>query len=268
MKTKSFLYIINSVFAALLILTSISYITANNNLQTADNNSDTIHSLKDATDNKSIYKSPGGNYYEVTMEHSWDSGSEIALRGVSLDCSNDNFSGHDRKKAKTSIAEIGTDNYNSINELINTLQSDNEMINHNPPISHKESSNRVFEEKRNAKILNTFIYAIKREPDNDFHIIIGNVPDNHVYLNIENSGLPGGRSKSYRKLKAVRKKFEDKFGELCSTAYLKFNPPVPVLIEGSLFYDIDHRPGAVGPAGLKPATSWEIHPVTDVVFGD
>ena len=35
---------------------------------------------------------------------------------------------------------------------------------------------------------------------------------------------------------------------------------------GSLFYDISHSPGTVGPQGLRPGTAWEIHPVTSIVF--
>ena len=35
-----------------------------------------------------------------------------------------------------------------------------------------------------------------------------------------------------------------------------------VLFLPLLIYDIDHAPGVVGPSGMRPRTSWEIHPVT------
>ena len=267
MKTKSIFYYAFTSFASLLILYSVSYTDTKINVA-ATSDLDTVYDLKEINDSKVIYRSPSGINYEVTMDFSAEADSGMFSTDASMDCSNDFFRGTHRKKAKTSIADIGFDNYAGLNAFINTLPSDNAMINYNPPITKSVNSKRVFEEKRNARILNTFIYAIKRESDNDFHIILGNVPDDHKYLNIENSGLPGTRSTYYRKLKSVRKKFEEKFGELCSSAYRRFNPPIPVEVEGSLFYDIDHRPGIVGPAGLRPATSWEIHPVTDVEFGD
>jgi hypothetical protein len=37
-----------------------------------------------------------------------------------------------------------------------------------------------------------------------------------------------------------------------------------VTVEGSLFYDVDHAPGAVGPRDMKPTTAWEIHPITQI----
>ena len=48
--------------------------------------------------------------------------------------------------------------------------------------------------------------------------------------------------------------------------YDKYDPPIPVQIVGSLFFDVDHQPGEVGPVGMKPKTSWEIHPVSDIQF--
>lgn len=43
-----------------------------------------------------------------------------------------------------------------------------------------------------------------------------------------------------------------------------YEPPIPVLVTGPLVYDIEHRPGAVGPASVRPDTSWEIRPVESI----
>jgi hypothetical protein len=51
-----------------------------------------------------------------------------------------------------------------------------------------------------------------------------------------------------------------------SRGYKKFAPPIAVILEGSVFFDVDHPAGAVGPAGLKPSSAWEIHPLTDIIF--
>jgi hypothetical protein len=45
-----------------------------------------------------------------------------------------------------------------------------------------------------------------------------------------------------------------------SHGYKKFDPPIAVDLTGSVFFDVDHPAGAIGPAGLKPSSAWEIHP--------
>jgi hypothetical protein len=46
------------------------------------------------------------------------------------------------------------------------------------------------------------------------------------------------------------------------SGYRKYTFPIPVVVDGSLFFDVDHAAGVVGPAGMRPQTAWEIHPVT------
>ena len=49
--------------------------------------------------------------------------------------------------------------------------------------------------------------------------------------------------------------------------YVKFDPPIPVRVTGSLFWDIEHPPpNTVGPTDRRPKTAWEIHPVTKIEF--
>jgi hypothetical protein len=87
-------------------------------------------------------------------------------------------------------------------------------------------------------------------------------------MNIEISGLPAS-GPNRAPLKAARDAFKQFLGDNHITAgngYVKITPPIPVTITGSLFYDIDHAPGVVGPNGMRPSTAWEIHPVTELDF--
>ena len=45
--------------------------------------------------------------------------------------------------------------------------------------------------------------------------------------------------------------------------------PIPVRVEGSLFFDMTHATGTPpGPPTLRPnmPTIWEVHPITSIVF--
>ena len=91
-------------------------------------------------------------------------------------------------------------------------------------------------------------------------------------MNSEITGLPLGGPNRER-LRVPRQALKDFLGEwhltIGTSAYLRFEDPVPVRVTGSLFYDIDHLPGVVGsfkPPQRVPATAWEIHPITEIVF--
>jgi hypothetical protein len=68
------------------------------------------------------------------------------------------------------------------------------------------------------------------------------------------------------------KKARDDFKELLGNdtpegnSYDRYQEPIRVRITGCLFFDTSHHAGDVGPQGLKPRTTWEIHPVTRIVF--
>ena len=52
-------------------------------------------------------------------------------------------------------------------------------------------------------------------------------------------------------------------------AYDFYDPPIPVEIEGSLFFDMSHVTGGrPGPRDLRDdiPTIWEVHPITRIVF--
>jgi hypothetical protein len=181
----------------------------------------------------------------------------------------DNFHGTDRKAAKTSISNGPTETFADLAALFDSglLLPDKQMTKHHPPISKVATSNRVDEEQHNV-VVTAYLYASSKEPDNDFHCIFGAAPGQPAqFLNVEITGLPlSGAAKA--QLKTVRDKFKEFFGpdNLPGSGYSKFDPPIPVKIAGSIFFDIDHPAGVVGPTGLRPKTAWEIHPVTDIEF--
>lgn len=89
-------------------------------------------------------------------------------------------------------------------------------------------------------------------------------------MNVEVSGLPAANSPFLTMLSAARNEFKAFFtangNALPMSGYDKYDPPIPIKVTGSLFFDVDHVPPAVGPTGMKPLTAWEIHPVSDIQF--
>jgi hypothetical protein len=187
---------------------------------------------------------------------------------IAQPCSNNSFSGNDRKAAKTSVAQAPTEVFNTLPALVKTLSSDDYMRGYEPPISKAAGSQRVEEEERNVTVMAAYIFVIYREGDNDYHIIIGSNSDTSkaILMNVEVSGLPDHSSQNYEVINGIREKIVGKFGKICTTKKLFITNPVKISVSGSLFYDIDHKPGIVGYKNLKPKTAWEIHPVTDIVF--
>ena len=187
----------------------------------------------------------------------------------------DSFKGTARKAAKLSIASAQAENFSDLKDLIKSLAPENTMKNHNPPITTAATSNRVKEEKRNIRVP-VFLYAASREDDNDFHLILGRDPNKspEIYMTMELSGLPPSSAASFKKLKAVRdafkKFFDENFeGNLPGTSYDFYDPPIPVEVEGSLFFDMSHASGSrPGPKSLKSRMPviWEVHPISKMTF--
>lgn len=187
----------------------------------------------------------------------------------------DSFKGTSRKAAKLSIAKAKIEKFADLQDLIDSLAPHEDMVDHDPPIGKDAKSDRVQEEKRNISV-KAFIYAASREDDNDFHLIIGRDPEltPEVYMTMELSGLPPASQDSHKKLKAARDAFKkfwnDNFdGALPGMTYDFPDPPVPVRIDGSLFFDITHAKGTrPGPKSLKSRMPviWEVHPISKMVF--
>ncbi len=180
----------------------------------------------------------------------------------------DNFHGTDRRDAKTSpVDDSQPQTFADIESLLasSLLVPDDQMLNHQPPITKAPDDPRTDEEQHAVEVT-AYLYASAKESDNDFHCILGAAPDHApAFLNAEVSGLPEGASR--QSLMAVRDAFKSFFGDsLPGTGYSHFDPPIQVHIKGSIFYDIDHKPGTVGPEGQRPTTAWEIHPITSIDF--
>ena len=84
----------------------------------------------------------------------------------------DDFRGTARKAAKLSVVNAKIENFDDLEDLLGTLPTKRKMTKHQPPIETDAQSERVEEEKRNARV-RTFLYAASREDDNDFHLIVG-----------------------------------------------------------------------------------------------
>jgi hypothetical protein len=89
-------------------------------------------------------------------------------------------------------------------------------------------------------------------------------------MTMEVSGLPPQGAPAFNQLFSARTAFNNFFGSnLPGSAYDFYDPPIPVIIEGSLFFDITHARGTPpGPRSLRPnmPVIWEVHPVTSIAF--
>lgn len=183
----------------------------------------------------------------------------------------DAFRGTARKAAKISIAEAEVESFDDLRALIGTLPAEAGMVNHRPEISKEATSGRVDEENRNLRV-KAFLYAASRENDNDYHLIVGRDPDLEpsLYMTMELSGLPPNSSEHFDRLKEARDAYKEFFTtELPGASYDFYDPPIPVEIEGSLFFDINHATGSrPGPRSLRRdmPVIWEIHPISEMVF--
>jgi hypothetical protein len=179
------------------------------------------------------------------------------------------YNGNDREASKTIISLAVTTSYADLASLVTTLPDDDFMRNsHLPPISKDRNSKRVQEEERNVTLV-AYLVATKKENDNDYHLILANTPGGDgPYLTAEVSGLPRmGSADNRTSLTNARKEYRQVMGgKVPGPRYTIVDPPLAVTVTGSLFYDMDHEAGVVGTGDFKPATSWEIHPITSITY--
>lgn len=195
----------------------------------------------------------------------------VAPFSLTATAGGDTFQGTSRKAAKLSLATAQVESFKDVAALLKTLPSVPVMAKLFPPGSDGPTSQRVTQENRNVH-LHAFLYAASQESDNDFHLIIGcdRSVSPSVYMTIEVSGLPPASSSTFSALKGVRDAFKNFFGtHLPAATYDFYDPPIPIEVQGSLFFDAKHAKGArPGPATLRPhmPTIWEIHPLSKLVF--
>jgi hypothetical protein len=221
---------------------------------------------------------PSGHPFEDGDLKAWDSGEKEEAMDITIppfdpmhgagtaDQIVARFRGKDRAGPKTTIVPGDPDDHDSVEHLQSALPKDDAMMNHTPPLTTK-SNDRAAEEQHQVAVP-AWIYAVKYEDDGDWHVIIGTDPSKKPihYFNAEISGLPAKSAANYKRLAAVRKAFVHLLDDKPPgpSSYHVYKPPIAVDVEGSLFYDVDHPPGAVGPKDMKPTTAWEIHPITHI----
>lgn len=176
----------------------------------------------------------------------------------------DDFAGKDRKAAKISIATADMETFADLPSLLNSLTADSDMA--DLGIDLGPDSDRVDQEERNVHA-DVWLYAASRENDNDYHTILGSDPDAppQLFMNAEVSGLPPDEGTVRDTLKGVRDAFEGLVQNTPGLGYDFYDPPIAITVEGSLFFDATHAHGSTpGPKSAKPATIWEIHPITSL----
>lgn len=223
---------------------------------------------------RSEFVSPLGRRYRIVETRELDAyerplaTAEVATVGAAQLPAGDDFAGTDRRAAKISIVDAPTQQFDDVQGLVESLTADADMIGHDPPIAQDSSSQRVAEERRNVRVRG-FLYAASRESDNDFHFIVGLDPAAApVYMTMELSGLPPQTSAAFDRLDAARTAYKTFVqGHLPGAGYHHYDPPIPIEVEGSLFFDIKHAHGThPGPASLRPDTIWEVHPISKITF--
>ena len=219
-----------------------------------------ITSLKVYQGNDTLFKSKHNHLYKLTFIRD----EELKSLASPMTCTSNSFAGTARKLSKTSIASAHPQ-IMTFQNFIQSLPAD-KLMTANPSINSSPNNPRVNQENRNISLSGIYLFGIKRESDNDYHLIIGDKTGK--YFNVEISGLPLPSSTYYQALLKARAQADTYFGKPnCNQGgYAIFAQGIKIQLSGSTFYDIDHAPGTVGPQGYKPTTSWEIHPVTDIKF--
>lgn len=199
--------------------------------------------------------------YEKAKSHATIAASAVAVAG-------DDFAGKKRRKAKLSISNAPMEKLDDLSALLDSLPSDAKMARHVPKITTDPTSDRVDEEKRNVSV-KVWLYAASRESDNDFHLILGRDPAGppRRYMTAEVSGLPPAGDVAGPQLAAARNSFKTIVQQQTpGLGYDFYDPPIPVTVQGSLFFDMTHAKSSKkpGPSSAKPQTIWEIHPITSI----
>jgi len=181
-----------------------------------------------------------------------------------------------RKDVKTSIWRISgavapAEQYQDIGSLLSSLPVDKDMrstLDASAPamvaMTSVAASSRLPAEQKNV-VVPAYLCYVRKEGDNDYHLILGSTADaSATYMTAEVSGLPSAGS-DVDTLRQVRGQLATLLGFEPGTGdYHPVNPPLSLLVTGSLFFDGGHVPGEVGPDHAKTQQVWEIHPVTNL----
>ena len=187
------------------------------------------------------------------------------------------FDGTDRMAAKITTVKQPSETFTKLSDLLDRLEAqindDFMRLQHVPKMKKTKTFGRVSEEQHRVQV-NAWLYATKMEPDEDWHCIVGTKPGTGTprYLTCEVTGLTtSDYPADHDELMRARMAFFDMMNAAhaappTNDKYLVPSTPIPVRIEGSLFFDMDHKKGTVHAGAIKPDTAWEIHPVSSIVL--
>lgn len=235
---------------------------------------------------KAVFTSANGNVYALTrVENKPDPEPEPVaapgLTGAGSSCVRWGNAGHGpevfngcaRRAAKTSLVSLDDVPGELYEDGIRALRkdigfTDTEMRAADFDIPRGPDGDRTDRELRNV-VVDAYLVAVSFENDRDYHLILREkaCQKPSCLMTAEIGGLPiAGLDLAV--LTEAREVFQSALSGVLPDAEsdpaVIFKPPIPVRVHGSLFYDIDHKPGAVGPGKLKPNTAWEIHPVREI----
>ncbi len=229
------------------------------------------------------FRSADGKEYLVKQKNgSCDVSTRRSRRDVDNNtkfCDGDDFDGIARKAAKTSFAGGSAREIDNYKTFVQSLPDDEFMCEtRDPAISKAATSNRVDEEKINVRVTGIWLYAFKRQKDEDYHLVVGissnySTAKNNKFYNMEISGHPEDGSDDFNEIKDSRDDFENFFGitncRIVCRNYVDFKKnPIKIEIAGSMFYDKDHCSNLAGvsPSGYPIKTAWEVHPIKTIRF--
>ena len=129
-----------------------------------------IHSIDEAQERSALFSAPNGKTYRVDF---WNDPDDILKgRGIPvINCSDNHFTGIDRKAAKTSNVNQGT--YKTFEKITDIFTQD--RLPTDALMQHKvtRNSSRIAIEQNGVILDHLYLYAFKRGSDNDYHLIIG-----------------------------------------------------------------------------------------------
>lgn len=129
---------------------------------------------------------------------------------------------------------------------------------HAPPNPNSRKSSRFAPELKTYRI-NAILTLIKKEADEDYHIVIADPDDEELTMIIE-SVAPSCTEGSLftQEIEDVRKALDQKFGAVSKKK--KTNLNIPVTVTGIGFFDPIHGQEGVAPNGV------ELHPILGITF--
>lgn len=129
---------------------------------------------------------------------------------------------------------------------------------HAPPNPNSRKSSRFAPELKTYRI-KAVLTLIKKEADEDYHIVIADPDDEELTMIVE-SVAPGCTkgSRFTQQIKDVRTALDQKFGTVGKKK--KTNLKIPVTVTGIGFFDPIHGQEGVAPNGV------ELHPILDITF--